>query len=104
MALLDRELPALLEPPEDLEALAVLLFDVFALCARARVDCGLRFAALAGLDDERLEVFPRLPEPRSLSADISTPPIRFPALGAFRNAREQVLFAGLPAPIRQRTT
>jgi hypothetical protein len=81
----ERELFAALEPPDDLDALAVLLLEAFELCARARVDCGLRCAAFAGLEDERPEVLPRLVDPRSLAADISTPPIRFPALGAFRN-------------------
>jgi hypothetical protein len=41
-ALFDRELFAVREPPDDLEALAVLLLEVFALWARARVDFGLR--------------------------------------------------------------
>jgi len=59
-ALFDRDLLAVLAPLDDLEAPAVLLFEVFALWARARVDCGLRFGWLAGLDDERLAVFPRL--------------------------------------------
>jgi hypothetical protein len=100
-ALLDDDAPALLEAPDDLEALAVLVFEVFAFCALA---CGLRFPALAGLDAERPEVLPRLVEPRSLTADISTSPIRFPPLDAFQNAREQVLFRGLPAAISRRTT
>ena len=103
-ALLDGDAPALLEAPDDLEALAVLAFEVFAFCALARVACGLRFPALAGLDDERLEVLPRLVEPRSLTADISTSPIRLPPLCAFQNAREQVLFRDLPVAISQRTT
>jgi hypothetical protein len=98
------ELLAVLEPLEDRDALAVLLLDASAFWARARVDCGLRFGWLAGLDDERLEVLPRLDEPRSLTADISTSPIRFPPLDAFQNAREQVLFRGLPAAISRRTT
>ena len=92
----ERELLAVLEPPDDFEALVVLLADPFALCARDRVDFGLRCVALAGLDDARPEVLPRLVEPRSLTADISTPPIRFPPLGAFRNAQEQVLFEAYP--------
>jgi hypothetical protein len=104
LVLLDRDVPALLEAPDDLEALAVLLFEVLAFCALARLACGLRFAAPAGFDDERLEVLPRLVEPRSLTADISTSPIRVPPLGAFQNAREQVLFRGLPAAINRRTT
>ena len=78
----ERELLAVLEPPEDREAPAVLLFEAFAVWACARVDCGLRFGALAGLDDERLDVLLRLVEPRSLTADISTPPIRFTPPGA----------------------
>ena len=101
----ERELLAVLDAPEDLEALADLLFEVFAFWARARVDCGLRFGWLAGLDDERLDVLPRLDdEPLSLTADISTPPIRFPPRRAFQNAEEQVLFRGLPAAIRRRTS
>ena len=39
-------------------ALAVLLVEVFAFWARARVDFGLRCAAFAGFDDERVEVLP----------------------------------------------
>jgi hypothetical protein len=100
----ERELLAVLEPPEDRDALAVLLFEAFELWPRARVDCGLRFAAFVGFGEERLEVLPRLFEPCSPTADISIPPIRFPPLGAFQNAREQVLFRGLPAAIGPRTT
>jgi hypothetical protein len=100
----ERELFAVLEAPDDRDALAVLLFEVFALWARARVDFGLRCAAFAGLDDERLEVSLRLGEPRSLTADISTPPIRFPALGAFRNFTGAGLLQGLPVAICPRTT
>jgi hypothetical protein len=90
------ELLAVLEPLEDRDALAVLLLDASALWARARVDCDLRFGWLAGLDDERLEVLPRLDEPLSLTADISTPPIRFHQLGAFQNAEERVLSQAYP--------
>jgi hypothetical protein len=99
----ERELREVREAPDDLEAPAVLLFDVFALWARARVDCGLRCAAFAGLDDELLDVFRRLVELRLLTADISTSPIRFPALGAFRNFTGAGLIYGLPDDMGTRT-
>ena len=92
----DRELPADFEAP-------VVLLEPLALCARAGVDFGLRCDAVAGLDDERLDVFPRLVEPRSLTADMSTPPIRFPALGAFRNFTGAGLIQGLPVAMGPRT-
>lgn len=60
-----RELPEAFEAlPEDFDALAVLLLDPLALCERACVGFCLRCVALAGLDDERVDVLPRLPEPR----------------------------------------
>jgi hypothetical protein len=93
----DRELLAVLELPEDLEALAVLLLEALALWARAR---GLRcvaFVAFAGFDDERPDVFPRLGEPRSFSAAITTPPIGFPVLGAFpKHHGSRVFFTPYP--------
>lgn len=83
-------------PLEDPDALAVLLFEVFALWARVPVVLGLRCVAFADLDDERLEVFARLGEPRSLSADITTSYSFPPHSEHFETLREQVFSEAYP--------